>query len=343
MAASVFAPRAFAQPAPDPAPDATGDAQAAPAKDPKLAKRWLAAGRELIGRGDAAAHGGKADDAKTQYTNAVTAFTNAIATGDDPSVRYDLALAYDKLGQPADAYKQLKQLVAAQGVNAAAIKKAQAKLDDVSNRVGLVTLKITPDGAQISIAGAVVGESPLTEPLVLAPGTYALSLSAAGYQPKDAELKVEAGGESQKKLALEPVPVAASKPATDEPVEHASAPATEQPSKVPLIIGLAATGAFVATATITGVAAITQHHAFTDAEYSPAQRSHAQKIGRLEAHLTDAFIGGAVAGAAFTTCWYLFKYRHAGAHEAAPPAQAKIDVVPWVQPEASGLAVAGAF
>ena len=321
---------------------------AAPAKDPQLARRWLAAAQQLVQKGDYDAAHGKAADAKTQYTNAVAAYGKAIAAGDDVTATYALALVEDKLGLAADAYKHLEVVAHAAGVKPDVLKKVQAKLDDVSSKVGTIALTVTPDGAQVTLAGAPVGDAPLHEPLVLVPGTYAISFSAPGYQPKDVELKVEAGSEAERKIALEPIVVAEGHIEESPPTAPAaraspSASAWALP-RLPLIVGGSVTLAFAVAMTLTGVAAISQHDAFTDPTYSPAARASAQSTGRLEAHVSDACLVGVVAGAAFTGWWYVYRYRKAsGARSETAHAMPKVDVTPWVQPDAGGLVAAGSF
>ena len=323
---------------PTPAPDAV-------VKDPKAAKKWLTSAQQLVQKGDYFTSHGKPADAKTQYESAVTAYQNAITAGDDVSVNYALAQIEDKLGGTADAYHHLKLVATAkEGVKPDLQKKAQAKLDDLASKVGMVTLTIKPEGTSITIAGKVVGESPLTEPLVLMPGTYTASLSAAGYQPKDAEIKVEAGSESERKIDLEPIPVTIKHHVYEpEPETPTVAP---KPSLIPLIVGASATGAFAITATITGIAAISQHHAYTDPTFTASERKDAQSTGRTLEHVTDACWGGAIVAAGFTAYWYFFKYAPA---LNAPPAGEqqrvvpKVDMIPWVSPDGSGLTVAGSF
>src|SRR5262249_54365227 len=159
--------------------------------------------------------------------NAVTAFQKAIESGDDVGVNYQLAIVEDKLGIDAAAYKHLK-LVVDPNANAKPdiAKKAQAKLDEISAKIGVVTLTITPPGTQVRLTGEQFGERPRTEPLVFDPGTYTLSFSAVGFQPKDAEIKVEAGSESERKIELEAVPVVVKpvEPDHDEPAPVAKGP-----------------------------------------------------------------------------------------------------------------------
>jgi hypothetical protein len=166
-----------------------GDAQA-PVKDPKVAKKWLSAAQTLVQKGDYLSRAKKPDDAKEQYTNAVTAYQKAIEAGDDVSVYLALALVEDKLGQLASAYQHCK-LVVDPKANAKpdVVKKAQAEIDQLTPKIGVIKLTIKPEGTLVTMGGNQVGESPLLTPLVLDPGTYTLSFAAVGYQPKDVELK----------------------------------------------------------------------------------------------------------------------------------------------------------
>jgi hypothetical protein len=332
-------------PDPDPQPEQTEAQPEPPAeqpvvKDPKIAKKWQRAADQLIRKGDQLAKKGNDAEAKTQYVNAVTAYNKAIEASDDVSLNYYLAIAEDKAGNTPDAIKHLKLVLAAEsGVKADILKKAQAKQDEMSMKVGMVTLTIDPEGTQISIGGQVIGEAPLKEPLILMPGDVTVSLTAVGYQPKDVELKPEAGSESERKISLDPVPVVIKQVVKEEPEpEPEKAP---PPSKLPLYIGAGVTGALVVTATITGIMAVGQHGTFTDPMSNANERLDAQSNGRTLAHVTDICIAGGVVAAGFTAYWYLKKYKPASA--AFSERQAKLDVVPWVQPEAGGLVAVGSF
>src|SRR4051812_16223205 len=67
-----------------PEPPTAPTAPTAPTgKDPKLAKKWLAAGQQLMQKGSNLASRKRPDDARPQFENAVTAFQKAIDAGDD--------------------------------------------------------------------------------------------------------------------------------------------------------------------------------------------------------------------------------------------------------------------
>jgi hypothetical protein len=324
---------------------ATPATPSAPVKDPKIARTWLSAAQQLVAKGDYYTRHNRPADAKPQYENAITAYQKAIEAGDDVSVNYALALVEDKLGGTPAAYHHLKLVIAAEsGVKPDIQKKAQAKLDELAGKVGLVTLQVTPDGTAISISGKSYGDAPLADALVLEPGTYTATFTAAGFQPKDAELKVEAGSESLRKIELDPIPIAV-KPHIVE-AEPEPEPAPPAPSKLPLYVGAGATGVLLLTATITGISAISQHHAFTDPTFSESERKDAQSLGHTMEHVTDVCLVGMIGAAAFTAYWYQYRYRPA--LDAPPPGPErrivpKVDMIPWVQPDAGGLVVVGSY
>ncbi len=290
----------------------------------------LVAAQEADKKGDADAARGRTTDARAQWTNAAAAYQAAIDAGDDIAINIALAGVEDKLGRFGDAYKHL-QLVAHANVKPDVMKTVQNKLDDLAARVGTVKLTIVPDGAQVAIGGNSVGTSPLADPLLLAPGKYTATVTAQGYQPRDVELKLQAGSEIDKKVTLEAVPIAVATAVHEAPPPP---PPQPKPSYVPLYIGGGVTLGFAVAATLTGIAAIHQHDTFVGPTTDSTDRTNAQSTGRLEAHLTDGFIVGAVAAAAVTAGWYYFK----GDHETA-----KVGVAPWVQSDVGGIVAAGSF
>jgi hypothetical protein len=330
------------QPADQPTDQAAEPAKPEVVKDPKVAKKWQRAGDILIRKGDYLTRKGKTDDATQQYNLAVTAYQHAVEASDDVTMNYYLAVAEDKAGLATDAMKHVKLALAAEGIKPYLQKKAQTLLDELSMKIGIVKLNIKPDGTQVMIEGKEIGVSPLTESLVLMPGTHMVSLSAVGFQPKELELKVEAGSESERTIELDPVPVVVQAPTVEEPETPFVEP-PKGPSKLPLYIGGGATIGLAVAATVTGIMAVGKHGTYTDPASTPSERADAQSSGKTLAHVTDICIIGAVGAAAFTAYWYQFKYRPQARAATEHEAQAKVDVVPWVQPQAGGLTVAGSF
>jgi hypothetical protein len=200
---------------------------------------------------------------------------------------------------------------------------------------------IAPAGATISRDGVVIGTAPLAAPLVFAPGKYTLTFAADGFQPKDLEVKIDAGSETERKVELEPVPVAFTPPPPPSSREGHVAPVPRTaPERWPLLVGAGATGGLAVTATITGILAVRRHSTYVAAASTSDQRASAKSSGQTLARVTDACLIGTVVGAAVTAYYYLQVYRgHASAHEEVT----KVEVAPWVQPDTGGLVIAGKF
>ena len=316
--------------------------QAQVVKDPKVAKKWLDAGRQLVQKGDYQTRAKKLDEAKTLYDNAITAYEKAIESSDDPNIYFDLAAVEEKAGKLDRAAIHFRTLVKAQGAKPDLVKKATARFDDLSMKTGLVTIVSKPEGATLSIDGNELGKTPLADALVLMPGTYKIAIVADGYVTKELELQIEAGSESERTIELEAgksIPVEKPRPVVVEKPEMPIAPPPPAgPSKVPLYAGLGATGGFVLIAAITGIAAVGKHSTFKDEDASPGDRADAKDSGKTLALVTDLCLVGALASGGFTAYWYYFKYK-----PAKGKIEAKTAVMPWVKPDAGGLSFAGSF
>jgi hypothetical protein len=141
-------------------------------------------------------------------------------------------------------------------------------------------------------------------------------------------------------------------PIVTKPVEQESPemPVDEGPKKpnplLPIYIGGGATLTLGLVATITGIMAVGDHATYVDPKATKSERADAQSSGRTLAHVTDLCLVGAIGAAAFTTYWYLYKYKpqqSALAERQALLNRSKVDVVPWVQPQAGGLVAVGSF
>ncbi|MBA3501054.1 MAG: hypothetical protein H0T65_11805, partial [Deltaproteobacteria bacterium] len=133
--------------------DVEMDGDAPPAqvvKDPKVAKKWLDAARQLVQKGDYATRAKKVDDAKTHYDNAITAYEKAIEASDDPNIYFDLATVEEKAGKLDRAAMHFRTLVKAQGAKPDLVKKATARFDSLSMKTGLVMIVSKPEGATLS-------------------------------------------------------------------------------------------------------------------------------------------------------------------------------------------------
>jgi hypothetical protein len=358
-AAAALAAPARAQPAGDEIemdPAAPPAEPPAPVKDPKVARKWLAAGQQLLQQGDYFTRIKRADDAKARYENALTSFQKSIEAGDDPNTYALLADAEEKLGKIDLAARHYRVVVKTQtGIRPDVMKKATARFDDLSTKIGIVTLAVSPEGALISLAGTELGKAPLAEPLILMPGTYTLSFQADGFQPKETELNVEAGSEAERTIELEAVKIIVQPPPV---VETPPPPKPEPgPSRLPVYVGAGAGVTLLGVAVVTGLLAVGQHGTYTAPGSTATERSDARANGETLALVSDLTLAGGLLAGGFAAYWYVFKYKPAQrkhAERRSPGETAvrggrdgtqstKVDLLPWVQPDASGLVLVGAF
>jgi len=317
----------------------------APVKDPKLGRRWLATAQRLMQRGSYYASNNRPDDARPQFENAVAAYRKAIEASDDIGLYVELANAEARLGKVDEAVRHLRLVVRA-GVRPEVMKRATAKLDDLSSKIGIVTLTVAPAGTAITLGGSEIGTSPLPEALVLLPGTYALAFEASGYLPLETEIKVEAGSEIERAIELAPVqptePPVVSRPLPKTLVREAPPPR----ARWPLYAGTCVTGAAVAGAGVFGILALIQHSTFTAAATSNADRSDARTRGERYALIADVSLGTAVVAGSVTAYWYFYRYKRPSRRpdaERSGIVATKLGVVPWVQPQSGGVTFTGRF
>lgn len=311
-------------------------ARAQPA-DAGAARRHLTRGQVLLQQGSYATTHHRADDARRFFESAIGELKQAVAA--DPSAHYELAVAYDALGKPDEAVRQLRAF--APGARPQLASKASHKLDDVMAKVGTVTLNVTPAGAQVTLGGVELGAAPLAEPLILLPGTYTLAFQAAGFQPREAELKVDAGSENERAIELERVPIIVQPvaPLVAAPVREAPPPR----SRAPLYAGAAVALAGVAGATVFGLRALGRHDTYVAPETRAPDREDARTSGKRFALASDLSAAVAVVAAGFTLTWYFAKYRQKPEERRPPTVAAKLDLVPWVQSQSGGVTLAGRF
>lgn len=319
----------------------------APTKDPAEAKKALAQAAQLVQQGDYLKRV-KPDDAKAKYEAAAVAYTHAIQNSDDLSIYVQLGGVLEKLDDAPKAVSAYRVVVKADAATVKPAVQAQAKkrIDDLMAKLGSVTLTVVPDETTISLDGNELAKTPMTDPLVFKPGTYKLALASVGYVDKEVEIQVEAGGEVEKKIELDPIPVPVhvTKPIVETPTEKPKP--VLPPSKLPLYVGAGATGLGLVVTIAAGGLALHDHSVFVGGSSSNDDRFDAKINGRRAAIVSDVALAGTVAAAGFTAGWYFFKYRKSPdkpRDDSRNPNAPKIDLIPWVEPDGGGLAAVGAF
>ena len=368
---SLLGPQASPPPPAADAPD--GDQPAEPAIDPEMAKvmakKLIAGGDDFFKKGDQLAKRKKLKDAQEKYERALAAYQKAFELVPNPQIYFPIAQAEDKLERWVDAASHYRRFVTdAPEADAGLLTKATARLEAIKLNIGVITLAVQPEGAEVAIDGAVVGAAPLAEALFLAPGEHALTITAEGYQPSEQQLAIEAGSEAERTFELEPVPAVIVDTPPPPPPPVAPPPSIPGPSKVPLVLGGSVAVAQVGGATVTGVMALGRHETFVDDGASPTRRENARTEGKNLALITDGLIVGGVVAAGVTAYYYVKVYgpkrraweqkkreRAMGAASLDPfrprvlgPAPGpKVVVTPWVEGSGrttvTGLAFGGAL
>lgn len=337
-----------------PPPD--GDEPPAPPAEPDpatkaAAKKLLDGGDDFLKKGDRYAKRKKLDQAKSEYERALAAYAKAHELVPNPKIYYPMAIAEEKLEKWVDVATHLRLFLA--GVPDADAKMkadAEKRLENAKLNIGVIALSVTPEGAQISIDGNVVGTAPLAEPLFLAPGEYTMSITADGHKPMEQKVMIEAGSESERTFELESAAVIIETPRPPPPPPEIPMP--PKPSKTMLYISAGATLAFFAGATTTGIMAIGKSGTFKDDNADEDVREDARQSGKSLALLTDGLVLGTIVAGGLTAYYYtkIYKPKQAEYQKQLQERDKQFDeyasrpkvwVTPWVQAGVGGLVLTG--
>lgn len=159
--------------------------------------------RALFARGQTAYRQG-------DYDAAITAWTSAYTQDPRPLLQYNLAQAYERLGQLVEAKNALEKYVAEADPNDPNQGDARARLSSLRERLARtgVTLTGGPEGATILIDGEDKGRTPRPDAISVTPGNHRVVIRLAGYADFNSTVVVQAG--QAVALAIEMTAVAAS-------------------------------------------------------------------------------------------------------------------------------------
>jgi len=279
---------------------------------------------------------GQTASARSSYERARDAYQQALNLTDTPELHYWVGLAEEKAGNVRDAYGHYRKVTALADGNARFAALAADRLRVVSKAVGLFSPTVEPAGASLTLDGKPVGDVPLTEPIVLLPGTYTFVLSAEGYQPLEGELVILGGSEVRQTYHLEPIPIVFEVP-REAPRDMPRADSRpKQPSTAVLWIGAGATLALAGVATTTGILALTRHRVVEDGMRPLGDRQTARSEGKQLSLATDLCLVGTGVVAASTLYYYFGVYRP---RLRKAEAAGNWAVSPWIERRSGGIAV----
>ncbi len=125
-----------------------------------------------------------------------------------------------QLGRHRDAAEHLAFAVrtGAPSANPSELKELQDQLAEVKRKVGVVSVQVEGQQAEVLVDGRVVGTAPLLDPLFVEPGEYVLKARTTDRTSSDVKVSVAAGSVKEIMLRLdrgveaEPNPVPATAP-----------------------------------------------------------------------------------------------------------------------------------
>jgi tetratricopeptide (TPR) repeat protein len=206
--------RGYAQAAPAPAAPAAPDADAAA----------RAQAKEQFQAGVAAYEA-------QRYGDALTHFQEAYRIKPHPLVRVNMANCYERLGKPLLAIFHFESFLKESEPNAAQRGEVTEALRLLRAKISELTLRVTPDGATVTIDNGEQRRSPISEPIQLEAGMHVVEVSLSGYQTQKRDLVLEGGQQTSVEITLERAgaPVAAAPAPLPEPAAATQDPNAAQP------------------------------------------------------------------------------------------------------------------
>ncbi|HJL20016.1 MAG TPA: tetratricopeptide repeat protein [Sandaracinaceae bacterium LLY-WYZ-13_1] len=269
--------------------------------------------RELFTQGQAAYETG-------DYETAVESWQRAYGIDPRPLLQYNLAQAYERLGQLDRAVEAYRLYVDNTAGDDPRAQNARARIASLEQRVGNTSVHVSggPEGAAVFIDGEDRGRLPHPDPFRVGPGSHRIVVRADGYEDFVSVVAVSAGQQAE-------VPV--------EMREGASGGASTSGGGGGIStigIAIAAGGGAVMVA-----GAITGGLALSAAGDAPSSDGSQADEARTLALVTDILIpvGAAVA---VTGVILMFVLGEDGGGDSA-------SVTPVVGPDSAGVAATGRF
>ncbi|WP_437601470.1 PEGA domain-containing protein [Sorangium sp. So ce590] len=221
-------------------------------------------------------------------------------------------------------------------------------------QVGAVIVHADVPGAAVVVDGAVVGKTPLLDPVFLEPGPHTLAVRHDDHAPQETAVEVAAGSEIRRAFALERPPVSAPPPSPAAPPRDGA----KRSNVGVLLAGGAAAGAGV----IAGVVFTFAANGTERAVRRQWNAVHAVRGGNVDctnltpgdpvtacqklSSLVDdrdlfsnlalwSFVGGGVAALGTLGYWI--------ASPSRAPDERHVRVIPLVSPVGGGIAAGGVF
>jgi len=171
--------------------------------------------KSLTGEAKAAYDSGRLLFEDGDSPGALAKFSHAYDVSHDARLLWNMASCEKELRHYARAAALIGRYLQEGGdrISASQRKSALETQTALSAFYASVKLSGAPDGASVFVDGTQVGQTPLTEPLLLDLGTRALRIEQPGFEPFEQNVEIAGGGELDVPVTLTPVPVLSVAPA----------------------------------------------------------------------------------------------------------------------------------
>ncbi|XXX77804.1 PEGA domain-containing protein [Sorangium sp. So ce134] len=142
---------------------------------------------------------------RSRWAEAHASFLAAWRIKQHYQIASNLGVAELRLGKHRDAAEHLSwYLREAPAERTAQRQRAEVLLKEALAKVAAITVQTTPEGAEVTVDGAVVGRTPLALPVFLEPGPHAISAELDGYTAERQQIEPAAGHTGGITLQLKP-------------------------------------------------------------------------------------------------------------------------------------------
>jgi len=158
---------------------------------------FVLAGTSTATAQDARAHflRGQAAYDTGDYATAVSEWRTAYGLDARPLLQYNLAQAYERLGQLQEAVTAYETYVNSSDADPDRMSSARARVAALRERLNQTSIRLTggPEGATIVVDGQDRGRLPHPDPLRVQPGSHRIVIRAQGFQDFVSTVAVSAG------------------------------------------------------------------------------------------------------------------------------------------------------
>ena len=142
-----------------------------------------------------------------RYTEALSSFQEAYRIAPHPSVRVNMANCYEQLNRPVEAIFHFERfLVEAEDASPAQRTEVRTALRRLRELVGEIFLRVSPEGAAVTIDGTETRRAPIMDAIRLPAGMHRIEVQADGFRSSSQEVIVTGRQRTEVRIELTPGP-----------------------------------------------------------------------------------------------------------------------------------------